>query len=392
MSEAVRRLSYADPRVLGALLYIAGLLLALAASAWVARDAYGVASFYSEPGRDYVSDEVYYVDVARKYLRELAGVEMEYWRDSGKVREDYWNFEHPPLAKYVIALSMLACGDEPLCWRLPSIAMGALIPLVLYAGFALAFRGPLGSLAGGLAALAAASDGVLRSASSVAMLDIYQAFFTAVGIALALNGRYALASVAGGLAAASKMSGAAAVAAAGLLWAASESEPRRKLAALLAAASLGLLVYVAVNVPLALAFGAERIVEETWKALQWHTTSRPEGPPTSTPLGWMLNVNTFFYSYGPLPLRAATNTPLHLAAFTVSVAALLAEIARGRRLWPGVGHVYYFSLLALYAAVMALGNQTLYSFYAVQLTPAMAAVAGELFLAAAGARGWRLRG
>jgi len=388
LAELVRRLSYADPRVAGAVLFLAGFALALAASLWVAWESYAAASFYSAPGIDYVSDEVYYVDVARKYVRVLLGVEMEYWRDSGKVDEGYWNFEHPPLAKYVIALSMILCGDEPLCWRLPSIVMGATIPLVLYAGFTLAYRGPLGSLAGGLAALAAASDGVLRAASSVAMLDIYQAFFTAIGIALALNGRYALASVAGGLAAASKMSGAAAVLAAGLLWAASEERPARKLAALLAAATLGFTVYVAVHLPLAAAFGAERLVEETLNALRWHTTSRPTGPPTSTPLGWILNSNTFFYSYGPLPLRAATNTPLHLAALAAAPAAIIAEIVAGRRLWPGVGHVYYFSLLALYAAVMALGNQTLYSFYAVQLTPAMAAVAGELFLAAAGVRRW----
>ncbi len=390
MAEQVRRLSYADPRArLGLLLYLAGLLLAVSSSLWVLHDAYTAASFYSEEGSDYVSDEVYYVDVARKYLRELAGVEMDYWRDSGKVKEDYWNFEHPPLAKYIIALSMVICGDEPLCWRVPSMAMGSLIPLVIYAGFVAAFRSPAASIAGGLAAAAAASDGVLRAASSVAMLDVYQAFFTAVSIALALNGRYALASIAGGLAAASKMSGAAAVTAAGLLWAASEYRLSRKFAALAAAASLGLLVYVATHIPLVLAFGVDKLLEETINALQWHTTSRPSGPPTSTPLGWILNSNTFYYSYGPLPLRAATNTPLHLAALAASITAILAEIAAGRRLWPGAGHIYYFSLLALYAAVMAMGNQTLYSFYAVQLTPAMAAVAGELFLAASGVRPWR---
>ena len=137
----VKRLSYADPLV------IVSLLVALAAAAYIGYSAYEVASFYGSVEARYVSDEKYYVDVARRFLDRLLGVEMEYWSYAG-TDDDYYNLEHPPLAKFVIALSMLACGDEPLCWRIPSIAMGALTPLVLWAAYYLAFRGRLGAATG----------------------------------------------------------------------------------------------------------------------------------------------------------------------------------------------------------------------------------------------------
>jgi len=45
---------------------------------------------------------------------------------------DYLNTEHPPLGKYLIALSIILLGDHPFHWRVPSIVSGVLMILLLY--------------------------------------------------------------------------------------------------------------------------------------------------------------------------------------------------------------------------------------------------------------------
>jgi 4-amino-4-deoxy-L-arabinose transferase-like glycosyltransferase len=61
------------------------------------------------PRTGFIFDEAYYVPAARSLL-------------SGQVS----NVEHPPLAKALIALCILAFGDEGVAWRLPSILFGTL--------------------------------------------------------------------------------------------------------------------------------------------------------------------------------------------------------------------------------------------------------------------------
>ncbi|MCE4612167.1 MAG: glycosyltransferase family 39 protein [Desulfurococcales archaeon] len=390
LSRVVKRLSYADP------LALASLLIAIAAAVYVGYSAYQVASFYSDVEPRYVSDEKYYVDVARRFLDKLLGVEMEYWDYAG-TDEDYFNLEHPPLGKFVIAFSIVACGDEPLCWRIPSIAMGALTPLVLWAAYYLAFRGRLGAAAGALAAVTVASDPVFRVMSSVAMLDIYQAFFTALAIAFSALGRFRASAVAAGLAAASKPSGLGVILAVVSLAGASAKggfaeKLLRALEALLISLAVVAVFYAALIALFAFSPGSpftggalERlwhatlyVAEETYNGVRWHATSRPEGPPSSDPIGWIFNENPFYLSYNPLPLPAVTNTLIHAPAFVIALTAFASELVSRSKVWPGPGHVFLSFIYLLYLAVMAAGNRTLYSFYAAQLTPAVAAVMAEV--------------
>ncbi|GBF09557.1 conserved hypothetical protein, partial [Aeropyrum pernix] len=143
-TSGMRRLSYADPRLA---LWVVSLLIALAASVYTGLSAYDTASFFDSVEPRYVSDEIYYVDTARRLLQNVFQVDIDYYSYSGKTSENYYNAEHPPLGKYIIALSMLLCGDRPLCWRLPSIVEAGLIPVILWAGLALAYRGVLGPVA-----------------------------------------------------------------------------------------------------------------------------------------------------------------------------------------------------------------------------------------------------
>lgn len=67
------------------------------------------------PRNGYVFDEAAYVQSAR----DLIGGTLS-------------NVEHPPLAKGLIALSILAFGDQAVAWRLPSILAGTVAVLLLY--------------------------------------------------------------------------------------------------------------------------------------------------------------------------------------------------------------------------------------------------------------------
>ena len=67
------------------------------------------------PREGIVFDEAYYVPAARDLI---AGVVS--------------NVEHPPLAKGLIALSILMFGDRPIAWRLPSIIFGTVAILLVY--------------------------------------------------------------------------------------------------------------------------------------------------------------------------------------------------------------------------------------------------------------------
>ena len=347
--------------------------IALLASYKVFTEAYGLASSYVDP---YVSDEIYYVDSARRYLQYIFDVEIKYFNYSGRTAGDYFNLEHPPLGKYIIALSMLLCGDRPLCWRLPSVIEVTLIPLVLYTAYALT-KHPLGPLAGSIAALAASVDPVLYNVGSVAMLDPHLAFFTAISLAFAVHNRHLLAATAAGLALSVKISGVGTLI--GFLLTLYRVENiRRRLTLVLLSIALVAFIAAVAHAPLALYFTPERIVDETIRAVKWHTTSRPgDGPPYSSPSGWILNVAPFPLSYNPKPVKAELNTLVHLVALTYSTYILILGLlgSLNRKV---TAPLYYAGVTIAYWAVYIAGNRTLYSFYAIQLTPLAAATIAEL--------------
>ncbi|MCE4628112.1 MAG: hypothetical protein F7C34_03065 [Desulfurococcales archaeon] len=372
-------------RRLQAALFLAGLAVALLASGCVARRSLELARAYTER-QDYVSDEIYYVDTARRYLQHIFKININYYNYSNKTGDNYYNLEHPPLGKYIIATSMVLCGDTPLCWRLPGIVEAASLPIVLY--LAWAARRPVRALnvaAGAISAAALASDRILYVDASVAMLDIHLAFFTGLSVALAVRRRYTSALVVAALASTVKMSGLAAVGGIMLLGIADALAKRRTRDIawrIFESIIITVLVWVIVYLPLTLRFTPQDLVRETLAALRWHTTSRPEGPPTSTPPGWILNSNPFGFTYSGM-LALAETTTIAEAAFLASAVWISLFIAyrslRGRSIPWAPGSLVYVSTLLLYAAVYLMGNKTLYSFYAVQLSPPGALALAEAF-------------
>ena len=256
---------------------------------------------------------------------------------------NYYNLEHPPLAKYVIA-AVEAVRDEPIFWRLPSMALGAATLLLVF----LAAK----KAAGGLWALAAAAlmlfDSTFRAMSGIAMLDVYLAFFTALLAYLHLSGRLLGTGAALGLAASVKYSGAFPVFGLAYLYA-----RRRELFALVAVLTVATAVFLLVSLPLISHFGLARWVNELIGAYRWHTTTRPPGPTASTPLDWLLMQNSFALDVN----LYASGTPLYLLAL------IYALYKRDD------ASILFLSTYGGYWLVYLAGNHTLYSFYTAHFTP-----------------------
>lgn len=113
-------------------------------------------------------DETYYVNDARDFLAQ--GVEDGF-------------VVHPPLGKLIIASGIWAFGDEAFGWRIMGAVAGAATVLLAFLIARRLFRrdGPAF-----LAAFLLATDGLFFVQARTSMLDIYLAFFVALGAWLLL--------------------------------------------------------------------------------------------------------------------------------------------------------------------------------------------------------------
>ena len=352
--------------------FIVGLILVLGISYMVGFSAYHIAITTSGGGynNSYISDEIYYVDSARRILVNVFGYKGQLYPYSGETQPNYYNFEHPPLAKYIIALSMATLGDKPINWRIPSIILASLIPLIIYLGLSIG-KGIKWIFLGALAALIASSDKILIVMGSVALLDIYAAFFLTIAIVFAYRKNLLLSAVFIGLASASKETGLFGVLALMIL---SFSLYGKKFLAIKKIAEIILIVIAVVlisYIPLFYHFGVLNIIQQTIGGYKWDLQSRPPGPPTSTPSGWLFNVDPFILSYSPL-LEADTTPIIEVPAMVSAVSIFISCILYKRKYCYNAGVVFYISIFLGFWIVYLVGNHTLYSFYSVILTPAAA--------------------
>jgi predicted membrane-bound dolichyl-phosphate-mannose-protein mannosyltransferase len=186
------------PRRSLALWLLAGLLLVSTAArlAWLAEPCR--APCRSADDHTLVFDEAYYVNAARV----IAGIRPP----NGAPYADAplgvdANSEHPPLAKLLIAGGIELFGDGPLAWRLPSVLLGTVAILGMFALVRAAGGGPWVGL--GAAALMAA-DNLLLVHGRIGTLDISAVAAMIWGAALYLRGRPILAGVVIGVGACAK--------------------------------------------------------------------------------------------------------------------------------------------------------------------------------------------
>ncbi len=297
-------------------------------------------------------------------LKECDGVTkvragFEYPSKSGIY--DYLNLEHPPLGKYLIMLSVVLLGDKPINWRIPGIIEAFFMIIIAY----LAGSKMLNPFWGVVASLSLALDPMFKAMSMVAMLDIHLAFFTSLALLLVIYDRPLAASVAAWLAFSVKFSGLFVVLAVYLYL---RIYRRERVIPSLLKSLVPALVYPLVSMPLILHLGLGNWVQENLSAIAWHTTSRGSGPTPSPPWGWFFNIAPMALHYNP-DLIARVNLVSYPIAFIFMILLLPSLIDRKRDYIP---MLFIASIVLGYTGIFIKGNRTLYSFYAVQLSPAVA--------------------
>ena len=124
----------------------------------------------------FVFDELYYVYTAQRYVAGPEGYDT-----AVPPRDDpALEWTHPPLAKLIIAGSILSVGDTPLGWRLPSVIFGvAGVCLTCLLGSSLSGRLAVGAGAAGLLLL----DTLYLVESRTGMSNLIYTVFTLAALA-----------------------------------------------------------------------------------------------------------------------------------------------------------------------------------------------------------------
>lgn len=126
-------------------------------------------------------DEVHYVPDARDVVR--FGTESD---TRVPTDDDGAYVVHPPVGKWFIALGMVTFGDKPFGWRFFGCVFAILGVLIAYALARRLWHSPWW---GAFAAVLLAVDGLWFVQARVAMLDIYGATFTLMGVWLLVEAR-----------------------------------------------------------------------------------------------------------------------------------------------------------------------------------------------------------
>ncbi len=284
----------------------------------------------------------------------------------------YMNLEHPPLVKYLIALTMSSLGDYPALWRVPSIIAGSLTLFLIPLIFREVVKDRSWLLLGFTAALITAFDKTFRSMTMVAMLDIFVAFFTVLTLYFTISNRLKSSSLSVGLGFASKFSGVFPAIPATLYWV-NREKPARVLLLMIYVPIVTLLI-------LGIPYIARDGFNQWWSAsvegaFRWHLSVKTtDGPPQAMPWDWLVGRNPFplHYVWDPnsgrfiADLLASGNPILYLLTVALSI-----FIIPSMRELPDRGMSYAFTWLTylMYVVMWFLGGKTQYSFYAVQVVP-----------------------
>jgi len=294
--------------------------------------------------------------------------------DSGDINK-YMNFEHPPTAKYLIALMMLF-EDRPFFWRVPSIIMGVIVTLMTYfITYTISKSREISLIASAFVAV----DPMTRFLSSIAILDIYVAAFTLIAIYLALKDRLKEAALVLGIASTFKFT--ALIAFVPLLFLYIKYVMRKTTRFLdVLSASIEYLFLVILSfvffqilfsLPIIIKIGLSNwFTESILKALSWHLTIKCVGtdcPVASTPWDWFFGLNSFpLYVDSHGKVMYATG---FIPAYTVSFVLMFLTLPY-RKYNTISRDAWYipFGLFLGYCLLWLAGSRTQYSFYAIQLT------------------------
>ncbi|AOL16321.1 glycosyltransferase [Sulfolobus sp. A20] len=321
------------------------------------------------PINGYIGDEVWYPTAAYNLLKYVFHVTPPPMSTIGYPNEQniqtYLNPEHPPLAKYIMAVFIYLLGYNPVAWRLPSWILGDLTILVaFFLSKKIVGNGYLGNIAGLLSALLIALDPNFWVLHGIGLLDIYVSFFGILSLYFLLRGNILLSSITLALAMLSKEP--AYVLIFPFLFYLGEltnSIKRRAIYGL----GLPIFIYVLFSIPLIAYYGgvtswldATVIHRAIWDVTNGHITLTATSQ-ISTPWDWFLDIHPFYLGYN---LYASTNPyVLILWIITTPIAFIFKDIKLI------VTTMWAWTEWIGFVIVYFLGNHTLFSFYVTDFMP-----------------------
>ncbi|OYT37336.1 MAG: glycosyl transferase [Desulfurococcales archaeon ex4484_58] len=290
---------------------------------------------------------------------------------------NYLNTEHPPMVKYLIALSMYLLGDHPIYWRIPSIVAGTLTVLFTFLAIHKLTSNPWLAI---IIALFTAVDPIMRAMSSIGLLDIFDTLFTVIALYFVFSRKYYHGLIVILIGSLFKFNALLMLIPIILLIIRRELLRDQSFTSLLYITSkltlliipLFLLFQVIVSIPLILHLGFTSWIDQSiFGAIRWHTTIKCSGagcPISSAPWDWFIGNNGFplYYFTWEKKLVALGFWPFWTITFTYMV--FLAPAYRFER---RVGYTW-LSILGLfigYLLLWVIGARSQYSFYSVQFTP-----------------------
>ncbi len=287
---------------------------------------------------------------------------------------EYLNLEHPPMAKYLIALSILLFHDEPIYWRMPEIITGTLLILLV---FLLVYKLTGNEWIALIPAFLTSIDPITRALSSIALLDIYVAFFTVLAMVPLIKKQYILSTIVAVIGSAFKFSVLFVLIPVYILYIREGLKHNKSPVTLIEytirflvfSAILFLLIQIIVSIPLITYLGFKTWIDQSIiGAFLWHTSVKctsPGCPPVSSPIDWFIGRNGFPLYYFPnnTGLIAIGFWPLWLLAF-VSFIIFLPGYTINRKF--GYSSLFLFGTWFGYVLLWIIGGRTQYSFYSVQ--------------------------
>ena len=331
-----------------------------------------------------VFDEVYYVDGARDLLTygvEVNGSDPEF-------------IVHPPVGKWLIASGIKLFGDNEFGWRFASAVFGTLLILIFARLVHVIFYSPL------LTALGAslmALDGLLLVHSRTALLDLFLTFFTLVGVLLWHRNRHIWAGVAFGLAIGCKWSAIYFVAIIGLVAVYRiliEHDVKKSIKPIAAKfAQYGLLPVFVYGLTWTGWFLSDRGWSRQWsnnpvaswihyhsEMLTFHTGLTTTHPYQANPWSWLImgRPTSFFYD-APKGCSSdncaqevlALGTPILWWVGTIAIAVVVGYWIRSliNHRVDVAANLVVLGLAAGYLPWFAMQQRTVFSFYAIIITP-----------------------
>lgn len=319
------------------------------------------------PVNGYIGDEVWYPTAAYNYLKLIFHVTppMYFPYPNEAAIQTYVNLSHPPLAKYIMAVFILLMGYSPAVWRMPSWIIGDLLIVAgFFLGREIVGKDVIGNLAGVMIAVLLVADPNLWLLHSIAMLEIYVAFFSFLSLLFLFEKKILLASIFLGLTFLSKESSFVLIIPFLYYLGELQKSPFKRV---LYSIGVPVGVYLVGSIPLMIYLGGfiNWLTQKYDNMFAWDLTNGhitlSAVTQISTPWGWFLNIHPFFMGYN---LYANVNpvvmflwlglTPI--AFFLKDLKTIIISMFAWSE-WLGFTLVYF------------LGNHTLFSFYVTDFAP-----------------------